>query len=284
VRTIETESGVRIATWVSGRGPAVLLLHGWPVTSFHWRHTVPALVRAGFQAIAMDSRGLGESMATAGGYDKESLARDLLAVANTLDISTFHLIGHDWGATVAYLVSADNPDRVRSLTVEEELLPGTDAVIPPPGDTHYPSWHGAFNRESGLAESLLSERADAYHLAFLRQSAGPTGLAAEAEQVYATAYTHQDKFTAGLEYYRTGATDRRAVGERSKRPLSQPVLTIGGEFGMGTAVRDSLSAVADSVRHIQINGAGHYPAEQQPEPTNTAIVDFLRGIETPRGP
>jgi pimeloyl-ACP methyl ester carboxylesterase len=273
---IDVGGGVRLAVWDRGEGPAVVLLHGWPVTSFHWRLTVPTLVAAGFRAICADLRGLGASSGGPQAFEKEGLARDVIALADCLSLGAFAMVGHDWGGTVAYLVAVDHPARVTALAVEEELLPGSGVAIPEPGRSHYPDWHAAFNAAPGLAEALAVGREDAFHGAFLRQSAGPAGLASDAERAYLAAYRAPEAFAAGLGYYRTGPADAAAVAARASRRLAMPVLTVGGERGMGFAVRDCFSRVAADLRHVQVPEAGHYPAEQRAERVVLALVGFLR--------
>ncbi|WSQ64325.1 alpha/beta hydrolase [Streptomyces sp. NBC_01216] len=79
-----------------------------------------------------------------GGFAKQELAGDVARLVGHLGIARYAVVGHDWGGTVGYLLAADHPDRVSALVVEEELLPGIDVVIPEPGRSHYPSWHGPF--------------------------------------------------------------------------------------------------------------------------------------------
>ena len=276
---VDVGGGVRLATSDEGTGPAVVLLHGWPVTSFHWRWTVPALTVSGFRVITADLRGLGDSTDTTGVFTKQALAGDVIRLADRLGIDRFSVLGHDWGATVGYLAAADHPDRVRSLVVEEEILPGIDVPIPEPGRSHYPAWHGPFNRQPGLAESLVPGREDAYYGAFLRQSAGPQPLPADAETQYLNAYRNPAALTAGLGYYRTAQADLQAVTTRASAPITTPVLTIGGQHAMGTAVRECMTRVAAHVQHLQIADAGHYPAEQNPEAVNPSLVTFLTAHE-----
>ncbi|WP_282701650.1 alpha/beta hydrolase [Streptomyces sp. CC219B] len=275
---VDVGDGVRLAVTDSGGdGPVVLLLHGWPVTSYHWRLTVPALAEAGFRAVAADLRGLGNSTAGGGRFDKELLAGDVIALADRLGVARFAVVGHDWGGTVGYLVAATHPERVWALAVEEEVLPGIDAEIPEPGRSHYPDWHGPFNRRAGLAETLVPGREDAYYGTFLRQSAGPAPLAlpGDAEQVYLDAYRRPGTLAAGLGYYRTAQADAAAVRTRSHHPLDTPVLAIGGRYGMGTAVTKCLAQLATDVQDLQVAQAGHYPAEQDPATVNRELTSFL---------
>jgi pimeloyl-ACP methyl ester carboxylesterase len=275
ITRVEVRDGVRLATSDTGSGPTVVLLHGWPVTSLHWRHTVPALAAAGLRALTADLRGLGASTDSTGQFAKAALADDVIALADHFGIERFAVVGHDWGGTVGYLLAADHPDRVRALVVEEEVLPGIDVPVPEPGRSHYPDWHGPFNRQPGLAESVLPGREDAYHRAFLRQSAGPWPLSEPAQQAYLDAYRQPTVLTAGLGYYRTAREDAQAVADRSATPLATPVLTIGGQYGMGTAVHQCLSRLATDTRHLQIPEAGHYPAEQNPDLVNPGLLEFL---------
>jgi pimeloyl-ACP methyl ester carboxylesterase len=276
----EVGGGVELAMQGVRAGSVVLLLHGWPVTTYHWRHTSPALVAAGLNPIVVELRGLGASLNAGpfdkdGPFDKETLAREVVRLVDSLGAESFAILGHDWGGTVGYLLAADLPRRVTHLLVEEEMLPGTGAPIPEPGARHYPTWHGPFLRVPGLAEALVPGREDAFYGTFLRESAGPVPLPDDALATYLAAYRAPSAIEATVGYYRTAAADAEAVRRRGANPLPVPVLTIGGEFGMGRGVAASLRAVASRVEHRQVAGAGHYPAEQRPDEVNAALVTFL---------
>jgi len=274
-KLVDVGDGVRLATDDEGAGPAVVLVHGWPVTAYHWRFTSRALVEASRRVIAVELRGLGGESRGPGPYDKATLARELERLLDVLGIGPFGVVGHDWGGTVAYLLAANLRDRVSALVVEEEMLPGIDTPIPEPGRSHYPGWHGPFNRAVGLAEALVPGREDAYYGAFLRQSAGPEPLAGDAMARYLAAYRSPASLAATVGYYRTADEDAQAVRRRVTTPLDARLLTIGGEFGMGHGVAASFGQVAGRVQHAQIRGAGHYPAEQRPADVNAALVAFL---------
>lgn len=273
---IDIGNNTRLEVADQGHGPVVVLLHGWPVTALHWRTTVPALQHAGFRTLTVTLRGLGGVSEGGGNFEKTTLAEEVCSLMEQLHIARYALLGHDWGGTVAYLLAADHPDRVWALAVEEEILPGIDVHIPAPGNQHYPDWHGPFNRAQGLAESLVPGREDDYYGAFLRASAGPAGLEPSAEAAYLQAYRRPGQLQDSLAYYRTRPADREAVAVRSARLLELPVLAIGGEYGMGTAVADGLKRVGRSVSPVRIDGAGHYPAEQAPAGVNAALLGFLK--------
>jgi pimeloyl-ACP methyl ester carboxylesterase len=277
---VDIGSGVRLAVSGDGSGPVVVLLHGWPVTDYHWRHTTGALIEAGLRALTVELRGLGGISSGPGPFDKETLAGEVARLLRQLDVDRFAVVGHDWGGTVGYLLAADHAPRVRALVVEEEMLPGIEAAIPEPGRQHYPTWHGPFNRTPGLAEALVPGREDDYYGAFLRHSAGPAPLAHDAEDAYLAAYRQPASLAASLGYYRTAQADADAVRRRARTPLTVPVLTVGGQFGMGQGVADCFTQVARHVDHVQVDDAGHYPAEQRPTEVNVALVSFLDRCRT----
>ena len=251
-------------------------MHGWPVTTSHWRHLLPALRAAGFDPVAVTLPGLGSSAGTPCSYRKADLARSLSAELTRRGITRFALVGHDWGGTVAALMAAAMPAAVSALVLEEEILPGVDVAIPAPGNAHYPSWHGPFNRAPGLAEQLVPGREEAYYGTFLRQSAGPAGLDPATVRAYIDAYAAPGVLQAGLGYYRARADDDADVRRLRAHPLATPILAIGGRHAMGTAVAEGLCGLAVDVTGVVLDGSGHYPVEQEPAPAARAVVEFLR--------
>jgi pimeloyl-ACP methyl ester carboxylesterase len=209
-------------------------------------------------------------------FRKASLAGWVLARLAQEGVTRFAVIGHDWGATVGCLIAAQAPESVSGLVVEEEILPGVDVEIPEAGRGYYPSWHGPFNRTPGLAEKLVPGREAEYYGTFLEQSAGPTGLRPDALQAYIEAYSTPGVLDAGLAYYRTRAEDADDINALAAQPLSAPVLAVGGRHAMGTAVADAMATLATDVTPLVFEQSGHYPAEQEPDSVNLAIVQFLQ--------
>ncbi|MFF0342814.1 alpha/beta fold hydrolase [Kribbella sp. NPDC004875] len=255
----------------SSNGWPVVLLHGWPVTEAHWRHLLPLLSRSGFAPIPVSLPGLGTPAGSTTSFRKSDLADRLRA---ELGLAGFSVIGHDWGGTVGFLLAAALPQAVNAIVIEEEILPGINVAIPSPGAEHYPAWHGPFNRSPDLAEQLVPGHEDAYYGIFLRQSAGPAGLDPETMRSYVDAYTTHDALKAGLAYYRSRADD---IADVQRLPtIDTPVLAIGGRYAMGTAVAQGLRTLATDVTGLVLDRSGHYPAEQEPEPTAEAIIEFLQ--------
>ncbi|MFT4307414.1 MAG: alpha/beta hydrolase [Microbacterium sp.] len=254
----------------------VVLLHGWPVTQAHWRGLLPALRDAGFAPIPISLPGLGTPPGDARDFRKGELARRLQEDLAERGLTRFAVVGHDWGGTVAVLMAAAMPAAVTALVVEEEILPGIDVDIPSPGAEHYPSWHGPFNRATGLAERLVPGREDAYYGTFLTQSAGPAGLDPAVLRSYIDAYRADGVLAAGLGYYRTRTDDLADIERVREHPIPTPVLAIGGRYAMGPAVAEGLRPIADDVRGLVLERSGHYPVEQEPESAARAIVDVLQ--------
>jgi pimeloyl-ACP methyl ester carboxylesterase len=259
------------------RTPTAVLLHGWPVTTGHWRYLIPALEAAGITAVPVTLPGLGAvPSCDVTDFRKAALADRVRARLAREGVTRFAVVGHDWGATVGYLIAADAPESVSALVVEEEILPGVDIEIPEPGRDYYPAWHGPFNRAPGLAEKLVPGREAAYYGTFLEQSAGPSGLNPDTLQAYIAAYSTPGMLDTGLAYYRTRSEDVSDIRALATRPISTPVLAIGGRHAMGTAVAEGMTTLATNVTRLVSEKSGHYPAEQEPDSVNHAIVRFLQ--------
>jgi pimeloyl-ACP methyl ester carboxylesterase len=134
-----------------GSGSPVVLLHGWPDTSDLWRHQVSALTAAGYRVIAPDLRGFGGSgkPADLAAYTAPVLIGDVVGLLDALGIQRAHLVGHDWGAAVAWWTAALVPDRVASMTA---LSVGHPASFRPAGwRQRQKSWYMLLFQFAGIA-------------------------------------------------------------------------------------------------------------------------------------
>ena len=141
-------NGVQLYVETHGDGDPVLLLHGWPDSSALWRNQVPFLTSNGFRVITPDLRGFGRSSRPEGkdSYRLRNSVADVAAVLDAAGAPAAHVVGHDWGAAVAWLTAMYLPDRVRTLTAISVPHLGVPDDDPPAGD--------------GLVPALLPVRGD----------------------------------------------------------------------------------------------------------------------------
>src|SRR5215475_2914323 len=117
-RLIET-NGIRLNIVEQGQGPMVLMCHGFPESWYSWRHQIAALAAAGFHAVAPDMRGYGKSdrPEAIDQYSIFHLIGDLVGLLDALEASTAVIVGHDWGATIAWRTARLRPDRFRAAAI-----------------------------------------------------------------------------------------------------------------------------------------------------------------------
>ena len=273
VNTLLRENTIQIKD--EGHGPAIVLMHGWPVTDYHWRLILPALHAEGFRTFVLTPRGLGDD-AQIDNFKKLALAKEIRSALIAHSVKNYALLGHDWGGTIGYLIAAEDRLNCWALAVEEEILPGISVEIPYPGSLHYPTWHGPFNRSIGLGEALIKGNENQYYSTFLRESAGPNQLEASAISQYLKAYNSEKQLVNTLGYYRTQMDDNNDIKEKATFPLEIPTLCIGGFFGMGEAVIEGMRKVAKNIEGVILQKSGHYPAEQEPDKFAIYLVKFLK--------
>ncbi|WP_218829738.1 alpha/beta fold hydrolase [Burkholderia aenigmatica] len=270
-------NGLRIHTKVAGAGRAVVLLHGWPQTSYAWRKLVP-LLAPHCKVIAPDLRGFGHSSKPAAGYDKKTVAGDIAALLHALQIDQACIVGHDMGGQVGYAFAALYPQLTERFVFIESGLPGfgqEKAMNVATGG----SWHFGFNMAGDISEELVRGREALFVRHFVRRdtvgTVDPESITEADIDVYATALTQPGALRASFSYYRTllvDLDDNKTLGEKK---LDMPVLAIGCEFGYGEGSKATMEKVASNVRGVVLRDSGHYPAEEQPEQLASALLDFL---------
>jgi pimeloyl-ACP methyl ester carboxylesterase len=274
-RYIDT-GGLRQHAVIGGDGPPLLLVHGWPETWYAWRLLMPALARD-FQVIAVDQRGIGLTDKPRDGYDTGTLAGDLVALMDALGHERFAVVGHDTGLIISYALAADHPDRVDRLVVAE--VPGPPGVAPsPPLFVPEPInnrlWHIPFNRVNDkLTEELVRGREDIFFgYEFAIQGGNVPDYAL---MYYFSIFSDPDVLRGSFGFYRAWDTTLAQNEQRKTRPLTMPVLAIGGAASWGEAVGNAMKLAADDVQSVVIPGAGHWVAEQAPEEMLAALTAFL---------
>ena len=258
-----------------GHGTPVVLLHGWGSTSFMWRFVMPQLIARGYTVLAPDLRGLGDTAKPATGYEKANIAEDIHALVAQLNLGPeVNVVGHDMGGMVAYAYAAQHPDEVRSVAILDVPLPGIepwDQIVQMPR-----TWHFRFYAVQDLPEMLIAGRELTYLKWFHNSEAvNSRAFTNEVEETYAREYAMPGALRAGFEYYRAFPADARQNQAFAQHKLTMPVLGIGGAGSLGPIVGEELRHVALDVQSVQIDSAGHWVAEEQPEAVSEALLKFL---------
>ncbi|MER7948111.1 alpha/beta hydrolase [Streptomyces sp. NPDC096079] len=266
-------SEVTLDVEVSGEGPAVLLVHGFPDSHRLWRHQVAALNDAGFRTVAPTLRGFGDSDRPEGGpeaYHPAKHVGDLLELLGRLGIDRFHVVGHDWGSGVAQGIAGFVPDRVMSATI---MSVGNLAAILGAGwEQRQRLWHVTMFQHEGLAEEWLS-RDD---FANLRDMLG------EHPEVDAVLERLRvpGALTAALSVYRAGLP----IGVQLSAPAALPPLAVpvmgvwstGDRFLTERQMTGTAEYVAGPWRYERVEGAGHWLQLDQPEKVSELLLSFLK--------
>ena len=269
-------NGTRLHYATCGKGPAVMLLHGWPQTWYEWRH-VMALLEKDFTLVAPDIRGFGYSAKPASGYDGETIAKDLAALTDHIGIKDVTVIGHDWGAVFAYLYAASAPKQVKALGIVEMALPGVGvmeaAMTPQPGGNFL--WHMGFQSVPDLPELLIAGKERPFLRWFFEHFAyDPSAISAADLDEYVAQITQVGALRAGLAVYQDFFTTGKQVEARAKTPLTIPVRAFGGSACLGPLTLQSVQAVAPKAEGGVIDKCGHWAAEERP----AFVADLIRGL------
>jgi len=253
----------------AGSGPPLLLLHGWPETSYAWHKTMPDLANS-YTVIALDLPGLGESSVPAGGYDKASTARRVHEAVQRLGYREIMILAHDLGGIVGFTYARDFPTEVTRLAVLESPLPG-----PTSDKLNQFTWHILFNSTPApIPEQLIDdEDVPTYLGMFFEGSVSPAD-----REPYYRAYADPTRRHAGYEYYRALRADAADIQRNgaSKR-LAMPVLAVGAARSLGGLVAESYRPVANDVREASAPDSAHFIPEENPR----FVIDCARLFFTP---
>jgi pimeloyl-ACP methyl ester carboxylesterase len=271
--------GVRIHYVTAGKGIPVVLLHGWPQTWYEWRHLL-TICADRFEMIAPDLRGLGDSSRPSTGYDKKTVAGDIWSLMHEhLDHQRFAVVGHDWGAPVAFRVAADHPEAVSHLVMLDVPVPGDQPTGPALGSN--PRWHHLFHQVADLPEALTVGRERTYLEFFLMNGIDRAGTFSDSDIAeYVRTYSQPGAMRAGFNFYRALPTDiadnRATFATGFKLPMPTLGLGGGGSRGRGNLVVESLRRVAMSAQGGAIPDCGHFIPEEKPRELAEMLMEFIK--------
>jgi pimeloyl-ACP methyl ester carboxylesterase len=256
---------------VGGRGPAVVLIHGFGDTGDMWAPLAAQLAH-NHTVVVPDLRGMGLSSRPKDGYDKRTQAGDIGALLTQLKIDHAMVVGHDIGTMVAYAYAARYPDKTDRLVLMDAPVPGI-----PPWDEIVRSpklWHFSFGGPD--AERLVAGRERIYLDRFWNEFAGDPSKVDEATRVhYAELYARPGAMHAAFAQFLSIPQDAADNIKSMVVKLPMPVLAIGGEKSFGASEAIVMRNAAVNVKEVVIPDAGHWLMEEQPAVTIATIREFL---------
>lgn len=306
-------NGVTLRTVVEGKGPLVILLHGFPQCWYLWRHQIDPLVEAGFQVAVPDQRGYGGSDCppAIADYNIRDLAADVAGIAPALGHDEFIVIGHDWGCMVAWntaLLHDKTCRAVMGLSVPF-WRPGIEMVNPPGMDESF--WYVRYfqepevpeaelerNIESSLLSTYYTISGDAPLATFMKQleqprTSGfsdilltpeklPPWLTQEDLAYYVKQYKTSG-FRGPINWYRNIPTNNSLTPELESKRFTQPAAFVAGAEDdvllMDPSWRDAFPKAFDDLRFIElVEGAGHWVQMEKPKESTALILRFLQGL------
>jgi pimeloyl-ACP methyl ester carboxylesterase len=310
-----TANGIRIQVAEQGTGPLVLLCHGFPEGWYSWRGQLAAVAAAGFRAIAADMRGYGRTDAPAdiAAYNLLQIVGDMVGLVSALDARQGVIVGHDWGANIAWHAALFRPDvfpAVAALSVpfrQRGSAPPLQMLRHAGQLSHY--W--LHFQEPGIAEAeferdpraalrrvLYSISGDAPAATrrltlqpgkgWLANTLDPDHLPAwltDADLDHMAAEFSRSGFRGGLNWYRNIDRNWELTAPWAGALIRQPALFIAGsldpviESGSGASALQALATTVPGLRRkLLIEGAGHFIQQERPQIVNAAILEFLGGL------
>jgi len=256
----------------AGKGPTVILLHGFAETSRMWRPIIPLLAEK-FTVVAPDLPGIGDSSIPADKIDMITSASRIHSLVRSLGVEKARVVGHDIGLMVAYAYATQFPNETEKLAVMDAFLPGVpgwEAIYNAPN-----VWHFRFNGE--YPEKLVQGRERLYFEYFWNVFAADKAHSIpEAERkAYTEAYSKPGRMRAAWAYFASWPQLAKDFAQLSQTKLTMPVLSIGGDKSLGNELAAQMNLVAINVTIVVLPNTGHWILEERPKETTDALVKFL---------
>ncbi|MDG4879501.1 alpha/beta hydrolase [Mesorhizobium sp. WSM4935] len=314
-RIVET-NGIRLNIAELGDGPLVLLCHGFPESWYSWRHQLSALAAAGFRAVAPDMRGYGKSdrPEAIDQYTLFHLVGDMVGLLDALDASTSVIVGHDWGAAVAWHAALLRPDRFRaviglSVPFRPRAKARPTSLMPRTADSQF---YQLYFQQPGVAEAELERdpRATVRTMLYAVSgdaSDGGAGMAMvphgggllqaleapaslphwlnEGDIDFYAGEFRRTGFAGGLNWYRNIDRNWELMAPFAGARVRVPALYIAGDRDLVVAfpgmdqllanLRNFVPQIRDT---LMLPGCGHWTQQERPDEVNAAMIDFLQSL------
>ncbi len=313
-RTIAS-NGVHLHTIEAGEvgAPVVILAHGFPETSYSWRHQIPALAAAGYHVLAPDQRGYGRTTSPKdiAAYNIADLSADLVGLLDDVGADKAVFVGHDWGSSVVWSSAQLHPDRVAAVIgmsvppVPRSQVPPTQAFRSIFGDSFF---YMLYFQEPGVADAELNSdprrtiirmlngltRSDDAAAGLRLIEPGPAGfierlpatdsppnwITADEVDRYVAEFTRTG-FTGGLNWYRNLDRNWELMADPPAHTIEVPAMFIGGTADPVLSfmrLDRAPEVVTGRYREVLIDGAGHWLQQEKPEQVNELLLDFLSSV------
>ena len=274
-------AGVQLHVRAAGPtdGPLVVLLHGFPEFWYGWRHQIAPLANAGYRVLVPDQRGYNRSDAPAAiaAYDLDLLTADVCALINAAGRDRAHVVGHDWGAAVAWTLAMTRPERVRRLAILNVPHPRVfwQTLRTSPSQL-LRSVYALFFQLPRLPEWLLG-RNDGQGLAWLLRASSRRDTFAEADlAAYRQAWRRPGRLRGMLHWYRAGL--RRAVRRgTSTAPIPAPTLVLWGarDVALTRQMAAASASMCEDGRLVMLDEATHWVQHDAPAPVTRHLLNHL---------
>lgn len=304
----EEIKAIDLAVHEAGRGPAVVMCHGFPELAYSWRHQVAALSGAGFRAIAVDQRGYGESDCPprVEEYDLDHLTSDIVGILDELEIEKAIIAGHDWGGFIAWAMPVLYPERVLGVIgVNTPNFPFPTTAfyrtLFAKDDDLYILWF----QTPGTAEQFLDERPQVVFEKLMRRSVppaaamaqaaaegiaanpfqriealgeiGPELLSPEELSYYVRAFTRTG-FRGGINWYRNIDENARRLPGVGTTKLHLPCLMVTAEWdpALPPETAAGMPEICTDLEMHMIRECGHWTQQEKPDELNQLMLDWLK--------
>jgi pimeloyl-ACP methyl ester carboxylesterase len=270
--------GVLLHYVEAGEGPLVVLLHGFPEFWYSWRRQIPVLAQAGFHVVAPDMRGYDLSDKPQGwrAYDAGLLADDIAGLIRSFGEKDAYVVGHDWGAAVAYTVAMSHPEVVRRLAILN--VPHTARMLEGFRTLRQlrKSWYMFFFQIPKLPEYLIGRDDFSFAKRSLR-SDSKDAFSDEDLERYVEAWAQPGALTGMINYYRAALRRSPRKTLAQMRPIEAQTMVIWGmrDRHLGSELAEPASEWVPNLRMERIPEATHWVQHDAPERVNELLIDFL---------
>jgi pimeloyl-ACP methyl ester carboxylesterase len=310
-------NGIRMHVVEQGSGPLLVLCHGFPESSHSWRHQLPALAAAGYRAVAPDLRGYGRTDCpeSVDRYTLLHLVGDLVGLLDGLEVESAVVIGHDWGATLAWHAALLRPDRFRAVAALSVPLRPRSPVPPTtamPQTTDrvfyqlhfqqpdvevelerdvrrtlrffYAALSGEALDRSPMFDGMVPRSGDLWSMP-IGNAPTPPWLSDDVLAAFAADFARSG-FRGGLNWYRNLDRNWELLAPFRGLRVQVPALYVAGDRDPIVHLAATAQAIVNlerfvpGVRKVMLPGCGHWTQQERPREVNEALIEFLGALES----